>query len=116
MKSAFVILLLASLSAGSYADLVRPTAYMVKPVTIVKLSRPGYPEIARRAGAEGEVIVGVQVEADGRPVHAMIIRSTNPMFEQAALNAAISGDYSPATMPTGPVKSWIKIPFSFKAK
>lgn len=116
MRSAFVILLLASLSAGSTADIVRTTAYTVKPVTIVKLSRPGYPDIARRAGVEGDVIVGVQVDADGRPVHARIIRSTNPMFEKAALDAAMGGDYSPATMPTGPVKSWIRIPFLFKAR
>lgn len=115
MKSVFVILLLASLGTAN-ADIVRTSAYTVKSVTIVKLSRPDYPEIARRAGAEGEVIVGVQVDADGRPVDARIIRSTNPMFERAALAAAKDGEYSPATMPTGPVKSWIRIPFSFKAK
>ena len=61
--------------------------------------RPDYPEAARRARLEGQVILEVVVGADGAvgAVSVLRVRPTELGFEQAALEAVGRWRYEPAT-------------------
>lgn len=100
--------------ASVKADVTKPTGlYPVRNAEVVRMAKPQFPELAEKARMDGYVLVRVQVGVDGKAVNAMIAKSTNPMFEKAALQSAMTARYSPATMPHGPVTSWLEIPFTF---
>lgn len=75
-----------------------------------------YPEIARRAGLEGRVVVRVLVGKDGKPVKAVIEQSDNEVFNQAAIEAIMSSIFTPAIQNGEPVAVWVSIPIDFKLK
>ena len=72
-----------------------------------------YPEIARRAGIEGRVVVRVLIDRAGRPVKTMIDYSDNPAFIDAAVKAVTSIVYTPAIQNKTPVAVWMQIPITF---
>jgi TonB family protein len=72
-----------------------------------------YPEIARRTGLEGYVVVRVLIDRMGRPVRTVIDRSDNPVFVEAAVKAVTSIPYTSARQNHIPVAVWIQIPVSF---
>ncbi len=78
--------------------------YMVqqKPVLIKKVI-PEYPELARKAGIEGKVVVEYVVGKDGRVKSARILKSDNEIFNQAALNAVKQYVFKPAMQNDRPV-------------
>ena len=93
--------------------LVRPTFTERKP-EIVRLTKPGFPEAARSAAMEGEVLVKVLIDTEGKPLKAKIVTSTNDIFNDAVIDAVMNSQYSPGVMPSGPVATWLTIPFVFK--
>jgi TonB family protein len=78
---------------------------------IVKLVKPVYPELLK---ADGQVVIKVLIDTEGKPVQTKILKSTNKVFEQAVVNAVMKSTYSPAQMGQGPVAAWLTIPFRFK--
>lgn len=72
-----------------------------------------YPEIARRAGLEGKVVVRVLIDRTGKPVRTMIDLSDNPAFVDAAVRAVTSIVYTPAIQNKTPVAVWMQIPINF---
>lgn len=95
-------------------DLVRPGAG-VKPPVLVSLTKPEYPAMARRLKVEGTVIVSLLVDETGRVAETRIDSgvSQNVGINEAALAAARSAVFSPATKSGVRVKMWyqLKIPF-----
>jgi protein TonB len=85
-----------------------------KEPTIVKLVKPAYPEIALRANLEGNVFVKVWVDKEGKVRKAVIIKSDNEIFNDAAQRAAEQYVFTPAVMQKGPVSVWVSIPFRFR--
>lgn len=83
---------------------------------IVKRVIPKYPDMALRAGLEGTVWVKILVDKDGIPKKAVVIKSTAELFNDSAVNAAMSFVFTPAVMNNGPVKVWVSIPFKFTLK
>jgi protein TonB len=81
---------------------------------IVKEIKPKYPELAVRAGIEGRVIVKIWVDKDGKPHKAVVLKSDAEIFNQPAVDAAMSYRFTPAIMNKGPVAVWVVIPFTFK--
>ncbi len=81
---------------------------------IVKEVKPEYPELARRAGIEGRVIVKIWVDKDGKPHKAVVLKSDAEMFNQPAVDAAMGYRFTPAIMHNGPVAVWVVIPFRFQ--
>ena len=75
---------------------------------------PVYPEIARRAGVEGTVWVKIWVDKEGNPKKAQVLKSDQELFNEPAINAAMSWKFTPAIMNNGPVAVWVSIPFKFK--
>jgi protein TonB len=76
-----------------------------------------YPEIARKAGVEGRVLVWAQVDVDGSVVRTKIVKSLGPNgCDEAAVNAIKSVDWKPAKQRDRPVKVWIAVPVDFRLR
>jgi TonB family protein len=89
-----------------------------KAPAIVKHVAPKYPELAKKAGIEGEVWVKIWVREDGK-VEAVEIQKrsgTDVGFEEAVIEAAKQFEFEPAMMQGKPVAVWVAIPFHFSLK
>jgi protein TonB len=85
-----------------------------KEPTVVKRIEPKYPDLALRAGLEGNVFVKVWVDKEGKVRKVVLLKSDAPIFEEAAINAAKQWVFTPAVMQKGPVSVWVSIPFRFR--
>lgn len=73
-----------------------------------------YPEIARKAGIEGRVIVNVLIDANGSVADVKILKSLGHNgCDQAAINAVKSVKWQPALYQGEPVSVWVGIPVIF---
>jgi periplasmic protein TonB len=81
----------------------------------VKLSMrpPAYPEMARMAGIEGTVVVQVLVGKDGHVQKAKVVEGP-VQLRDAAIDAAMSAVFRPASTNNRPVAVWVAIPLRFK--
>lgn len=84
----------------------------VKPQLIKKVL-PEYPELARKAGLEGKVIVELVVGKDGQVKDARILKSDNEIFNQAALDAVKQYVFKPAMQNDKPVSVRVLVPIVF---
>ncbi len=76
-----------------------------------------YPELARKAGIEGRVVINCLIDENGQVVDTKILQgigSGNNGCDQAAIAAIKSVSWKPATQRDKPVKVWIGIPIVFK--
>lgn len=86
----------------------------VKPKPL-SIPAPKYPESARRAGIEGDVIIKVLVDVDGSILDARIFLSSGfEELDNAALAASMKAKFEPAKQFGTPVKVWVSIPIKFK--
>lgn len=85
-----------------------------KEPTVVKRVEPKYPDLALRAGLEGNVFVKVWVDKEGKVRKVVLLKSDAPIFEEAAIDAAKQWVFTPAVMQKGPVSVWVSIPFRFR--
>jgi protein TonB len=85
-----------------------------KEPTVVKKIEPKYPDIALRAGLEGNVFLKVWVDKTGKVHKAVVLKSDAEIFNQAAIDAAQQWVFTPAVMQKGPVAVWVSIPFRFR--
>jgi protein TonB len=85
-----------------------------KEPTAVKKVEPKYPDLALRAGLEGNVFVKVWVDKEGKVRKVVLLKSDAPIFEEAAMTAAKQWVFTPAVMQKGPVSVWVSIPFRFR--
>ncbi|MCU0411270.1 MAG: TonB family protein, partial [Bacteroidetes bacterium] len=74
-----------------------------KEPTVVKKIDPKYPEIALRAGLEGNVYVKVWVDKEGKVRKVVVLKSDAEIFNEAAIEAAKQWVFTPAVMQKGPV-------------
>ncbi len=81
---------------------------------IVKLEKPEFPSFVWKMGIEGQVVVRVLIDINGKPLDSQILKSTNPIFEQPVIDAVMKSQFAPARMGQGPVAAWLTIPFKFK--
>jgi protein TonB len=76
-----------------------------------------YPEIARKAGIEGRVIVQVLVSEKGVVEDTRIMKSLGHSgCDEAAVKAIKSVKWKPALQRDKPVKVWVAIPVIFRLK
>ena len=83
---------------------------------LIRLVKPVYPEIARKAGVEGMVILKIQVDEKGNVVNAKLLRSLGAGCDEAAIAAAMQCKFKPAMQRDKPVKVWISYPVRFILK
>jgi protein TonB len=79
------------------------------------LSKVVYPDIAKKAGIEGEVIVAVQIDEKGNVISTRVMKSLGPNgCDDAAMRAVRAVRWNPAYQRDMPVKVWVTIPVEFK--
>ena len=84
-----------------------------KPV-VIQNTPPSYPEIARRNGWEGRVLVRVEVSAEGRPLSTAIAKSSGyGVLDQSALRAVKSWRFQPRTVAGIPTAGSVEVPVNF---
>lgn len=80
----------------------------------LKNTAPEYPRLSRRLGEEGQVVLRVFVEADGKPKEVNIHQSSGfPRLDQAALNAVRQWTFAPAQKGKEAVAAWVLVPINF---
>jgi TonB family protein len=82
---------------------------------ILKKGVPKYPELAKKEGISGVVLVEVIIDTNGDVEKAEISKSIKGL-DQAALDAARAFKFTPGTKSEQPVKVKMKIPFKFHLK
>jgi protein TonB len=84
----------------------------IKP-QLKKTVTPKYPELARKAGIEGMVYVLAIVGPDGKVKSATVAKSDNPIFNDAAVEAVMQFEFSPAIQQDKPVACKVIVPVRF---
>jgi TonB family protein len=97
-------------------DLVAAGTPGLSPPGFVSFSKPEYPPLAKRLAVEGTVVVGVLVDESGQVQEARLVRgvSQNVGLNEAAVRAARTARYRPATMTGVRVKTWVNLTIPFK--
>jgi len=102
---------------GLYPDQKDFIAYEEAPILIENV-KPIYPEVARRAGIEGEVWVNVLLDKSGNVRDVQILKNSgaNAGFEEAAIEVARQTVWKPAISNGQPVALWVsyKIVFTLR--
>ena len=73
-----------------------------------------YPEVAKRSGLEGKVIISALIDVDGKVLKTRIEKSDYDVFKQPAIDALMKARFTPARQNGEPVKLWYTVPISFK--
>ena len=79
----------------------------------LSMKKPDYPEMAREAEIEGTVLLYILVGKDGKVKQVRFIEGPT-LLRDAAIAAAKSGVFRPATMGKRPVEVWVEVPFEFQ--
>ena len=82
----------------------------------VRRVEPRYPEIARRRGREGRVVLRLVIGAGGELRHAEVIEGGGHGFEEAALAAVRASEYAPAVRGGRPVECAALLPIRFSLR
>jgi protein TonB len=78
---------------------------------------PSYPASAREQGLEGEVVLAVEVRANGRVGDARVKRSSGaPVLDEAALAAVKQWTFVPARRGPRAVDSRVEVPVTFSLR
>jgi len=81
--------------------------------SIINQVKPVYPVEALKNKIEGRVWLKVKVDINGNPSRVVVVRSTNSVFEDAAVTAAKGYKFYPAENKGKTVAVWVVIPFKF---
>ncbi len=99
-------------------DTVAPAPFVAieKQARIIRLEKPKFSTQKYLIGVEGQVVIQVRIDPTGKPVQTVTLKSTNDLLIQPAVDAVMASQYAPAEMTTGPVASWLTIPFRFASR
>ncbi len=75
-----------------------------------------YPEIARKAGVEGRVIISFVVDEQGDVINPTVARSIGAGCDQEALRVIRTAKFTPGKQRGKPVKVSMSLPITFKLK
>ncbi|MEM6288800.1 MAG: TonB family protein [Bacteroidota bacterium] len=79
-------------------------------------SRVEYPEMARRVGIEGQVVVQFVVDERGTVVDPVVLRSPNDLLSEAAVKAVQESRFTPGQQRGRPVKVRFAVPVTFRLR
>jgi TonB family protein len=87
----------------------------VVPPQLVSAPKAQYPPMARTLKVEGIVVVSVLVDENGRVAETQVVESSRQkILDEAAVDAAKSAQYRPATKDGVRVKMWTRLRIPFK--
>lgn len=76
-----------------------------------------YPEIARKAGIEGDVTILALISKQGEILQTRVVKSLgNNGCDEAAIKAIKSVKWTPAYQRDRPVQVWLSVPIKFRLK
>lgn len=75
-----------------------------------------YPEIAKKAGVEGRVIVQFVVNEQGRVENPVVVRGIGAGCDEEAIKAVQTAQFTPGRQRGQPVKVKMSLPITFKLK
>ena len=76
-----------------------------------------YPEIAKKAGVEGKVIIWAKIDKKGKVIKTQVMKSLgNVGCDEAAIAAIAKTRWKPAMQRDKPVTVWVAIPVDFRLK
>ena len=81
---------------------------------IIKQVKPQYPPIAYSNKIEGQVVVAILVDTDGKVLDTKVVKSSNEIFNEEAVAAVKQWTFKPAILNKKPVKFWYNAPIVFK--
>ena len=102
----------APLSPLSEMSTPENSASQLKPPRLVSSVLPLYPQIARQAGVEGDVVVQLSIDKRGNVSAARVLSGT-AMLRQAALDAVQQWKYEPAVLDGQPVATQMTVRIRF---
>ncbi len=74
-----------------------------------------YPELARKAGVEGRVMLWVKIGEDGNVLATKIMKSLGPNgCDEAAMEAIKKTKWNPAEKDGTPIPVWVAVPVDFR--
>ncbi len=79
-------------------------------------SRVEYPQFARQAGIEGQVVIQFVVDERGNVVDPVVLRSPNDLLSEAALKAVRESRFTPGQQRGRPVKVRFAVPVTFRLR
>ena len=79
-------------------------------------SKINYPEIAKKAGVEGRVIVQFVVDESGGVVDPQVVRGIGAGCDEEAIRAVRQAKFTPGKQRGKPVKVKMSLPITFKLK
>jgi TonB family protein len=89
--------------------------YPLTPPEPRKLSKPAYPEAARRREEQGTVLLAVKVLADGNVGEVSVKKgSGSKPLDDAAVAEARSWQFVPGRRGPTKVESWVEVPVRFQ--
>ena len=77
---------------------------------------PKYPEVASKAGKEGQVLLQATIDENGIPQDIVAITDIGFGFEEAAIAALKKTTFRPATKGGNPISLQVEVPYSFLLK
>ena len=85
-----------------------------KPIVVHRVTA-AYPDIAKKAGIEGTVVLKVLIDTKGNVERVEVLKS-HPLLDASAIEAAKQFKFRPGKQRGKTVKVWMSIPFTFKIK
>ena len=92
---------------------VRPGGGVSTPVNLVRIE-PAYPELAKKIGAHGLVVIECVIARDGSVRDPKVVRGAHPLLDKAALEAVRQWKFSPGRMGERPVDVLFTLTVSFE--
>ncbi len=86
---------------------------LVKDPALLEFVQAPYPEEAKAAGVEGQVLLLLEIDETGKVTHVEVLAPAGHGFDEAALEAAWSLRFSPAEDASGPVPVAIEFNYGF---
>ena len=94
-----------------------PSAALLTQARYRETPKPVYPDTARRDGREGQVLLRVLIDDQGKTKSVEINRSSgSDALDHAATEAIKRWRFHPARAGDKPVASWVSIPIEFQLK
>jgi protein TonB len=80
----------------------------------LELPRIEYPVDARKAGAEGRVVLVLGIDAQGKVASVRVLDAPSPLLAAAALEGARQFRFAPALLEGAPVATEIRFTYTFQ--
>lgn len=91
-----------------------PPRDIVTVPTRIRSASPKYPQAARAAQFEGDVLLEAIVSAAGKVTNVTIVRSVHPLLDDAARAAVLQYEYAPARRNGVPEPAAVRLTVSFR--